>query len=217
MPDSNVPITAGTGTNIDTFATATGEHRQFIIERGYGGGSFRSATPRTPGRAGVVGQKIMTLWNGTASNVIELQFVGIDLYQTVVKAITVAPPVIRLARITAMATGGSSAGTGKVPLDTSFSSYAGVTVTADASADGTLATTALAATTLGTNVLTQEYAPRYITAAGYEPADRIEFLLNGNIIIRPSQGIALYLDYTATTQNPATDMWIGTMQWEELP
>lgn len=214
MPDSNVPITAGTGTTIDTYQTAAGEHRQFVLAKGYGGGVFRSTTFRVPGRAGTTGQRIMTLFN-TSTVVAEVQFAAIDLYQTVVKAVTVAPPIIRLSRITAAPTGGTAAG--KVAMDTAFSSNAGITVLGDASADGTSSGTALAATVAAGNTLTQEFAPRFITAAGYEMADRIEFFHQGNIMIRQNQGVVLHLDYTAATQNPITDMWIGTLQWEELP
>ena len=31
MPDSNIPITAGSGTNVDTRTMADGEHRQVVV------------------------------------------------------------------------------------------------------------------------------------------------------------------------------------------
>lgn len=210
MPESSIAITAGTGTNIDTWQMADGTHRQFVIDEGRGGGVFRASTFRTPGRAGTTGQKIFTLFNTSATIIAEVQFIGVDLYQTVVKAVTVAPPIIRTSRLTAAPTGGTVLS--KVPLDSTITSNASVVATGDASADGT-GGTALVATPAG--FITQEYAPRLITAAGYEPADRVEFMAHGNIVCRQNQGIVINLDYTLATQNPTTDMWIATVQWTE--
>ena len=63
--------------------------------------------------------------------------------------------------------------------------------------------------------LTQEFAPRLITAAGYEMFDRTEFLRESPITLRALEGIVVFLDYVLVTQNVATDMWGVTCEWDE--
>lgn len=172
----------------------------------------RAATFRIPGRAGTTGQKLMTLHNATGSSVVvDVESIAVDLAVTVVKAITVLPPIIRLSRITTLPTGGSALAKGAA--DSTMTSSSSVTLLQDASAEGTSSGTALAATpTVG---LTQEFAPRMITGAGYEMADRLEWLDGGPITLRALEGIVLELVYTAATQNPVTDMWAATVRWSE--
>lgn len=175
----------------------------------------RATTFRTPGRAGTTGQRLLSLYNAAGSSVIvDVEAVQVDLYQTVIKAITVAPPIIRLTRCTGVPANGTVLTA--VASDTSLSTSASTTVRGDASADGTLSATALSYTG-AVGSITQEYAPRYITAAGYEMADRIEYLTGeeSQLVLRASEGVVLDLVYTATTQNPATDMWIAGIRWSE--
>ena len=173
----------------------------------------RAGTFVTPGRAGTTGQKIMSIFNATGSSVIvDLLGVTVDKYETVVKAVTVPPPIVRLHKVTTLHTNGSSLT--KVPVDSGQSSSSSVTVLGDASADGTGSGTTLTST-LG-SIMTQEMAPRLITAVGYEIADRMEFLgLGGPVTLRALEGITVNLYYTLATQNPVTDMWIASMTWEE--
>ncbi len=175
----------------------------------------RGQSFRTPGRAGTVGQELAAIHNATGSAVlVKLNRVTVDLAMTVVKAITVLPPIIRLHRFTAVPTGGTAMP--KVAADTTLSSNAAVTCWQDASADGTSSGTALAVTIPSGNIVSQEFAPRFITAAGYEMADRITFFEgNPDIILQPLQGVAVELVYTATGQNPITDMWIVGFDWHE--
>lgn len=174
----------------------------------------RASTFRTAGRAGTAGQKIMSLYNAAASPVTAIvEQVVIDLYQTVVKAVTVPPPVIRLWLVTAAPTNGSSLTKNKI--GGSGASSASVTVLGDASADGTGSATTLTATLPAGAIVTQEFAPRLITAAGYEMFDRTEFLREGEVELPAASGLVLFLDYTAATQNPTTDMWMASMQWRE--
>lgn len=172
----------------------------------------RCTTFRTPGRAGTTGQKLFAIHNATGSSVlVDLEQVTVDLVQTVIKAVTVLPPIIRLSRFTTLPTNGS-AGT-KTPEDTALTSSASLTLWQDASAEGTSSGTTLTITS-GSG-LTQEFAPRYITAVGYEPADRVEFLGAGPIMLRALEGVVLELVYTLATQNPVTDMWVATAKWTE--
>lgn len=176
----------------------------------------RAATFRTPGRAGTAGQKVMAIHNSSTSTIlVNVKKITVDLTATVVKAVTVLPPVIRIWRFTAVPTNGSSLP--KVPEDTALSSNAQVTLWQDASADGTSSGTALTITLPASNIMVEEFAPRLITAVGYEMFDRTVFLENIDdaITLRAGQGVAVFLDYVLATQNPVTDMWILGLEWEE--
>jgi hypothetical protein len=175
----------------------------------------RACTFRTPGRAGTAGQKIFALHNASGSTrIVHINQLTVDLYQTVVKAITVPPPIIRVHRFTALPTNGTALS--KVTKDSSLSANASVTAWGDASADGTGSAQALTVTIPAGNMLTEEFAPRYVTAVGYEMFDRAELLDGRDIVLRAGEGIVVNLDYTAATQNPVTDMWMATCDWYEL-
>jgi hypothetical protein len=174
----------------------------------------RASTFNTPGRAGTAGQKILSLHNATGSSVtVTINKVMVDLSQTVVKAITVAPPIIRLWKVTVLPTNGTVLT--KTKIGGTTTSNASVTVLGDASADGTGSGTTLTATLPTGTIITQEYAPRFVTAAGYEMADRIEFLGDSTVTLAALEGVVLFLDYTLATQNPTTDRWIATIEWTE--
>ena len=180
----------------------------------------RASTFRTPGRAGTTGQKIMALHNATSSTVlVDLQKITVDMVQTVVKAVTVLPPIIRAWKFTAVPTNGTSLT--KVPEDSALSSNSAVTVFGDASADGTGSGTTLTVTLPAATIITQEYAPRFMGGAGTNPQselmDRAEFFVGAHeyVTLRALEGVCVFVDYTLATQNPTTDMWIASMRWEE--
>jgi hypothetical protein len=175
----------------------------------------RATTFRALGRATTVPRRLFTLFNATGSGkVVHMNLVAVDLLQTAVIASTVVSPVIRIYKITAAPTGGTALT--KVAKDNLLTSNASVTLLGDASADGTNSATALAATTAAGAALTQEFAPRIITAAGYEMFDRSEFLDGYDILCRPGEGICLSLDLTLATQDPATNNWIVAVDWYEI-
>ena len=217
MADSSVPITAGTGTNIDTFTMPNGDHRQVVMVGDHGSYRGRVATFRIPGRAGTAGQKLFSIHNATGSTIVaEVHKITIDLVQTVIKAVTVLPPVIRLWKVTVLPTNGTAAT--KVSEDSSSTATsASVTVLQDASADGTSSATALTATLPAGTIVSEEFAPRLITAAGYEMFDRTEFMSDPleSVVLRPLEGLVVFLDYVLATQNPITDMWLVGARWEE--
>jgi len=174
----------------------------------------RVTTFRTPGRAGTVGQRIFALHNATGSTkIVHLNQIAVDLVVSVVKAVTVLPPVIRVHRFTALPTNGTALT--KVSKDTALTTNASVTAWGDSSADGTSSATTLTITIPAGSALTQEFAGRLITAAGYEPMDRTELLVDKDIILRPLEGIVVNLDYILATQNPITDMWLVSCDWWE--
>lgn len=177
----------------------------------------RAATFRTPGRAGTTGQKVFAIHNATGSGVlINIKKLTVDIAQTVVKAVTVLPPTIRLWRFTAVPTLGTALP--KVAEDTSLTSNAAVTLWQDASADGTSSASALTVTLPASNIMAGIFAPRLITAAGAELFDTHTFLeaVDDAITLRALQGVAIFLDYTAAGQNPTTDMWAVGVEWEEF-
>lgn len=174
----------------------------------------RASTFRIPGRAGTTGQKLLSLFNASGSTVtVTVGMIAIDVVATVIKAITVLPPVIRLYKVAVLPTGGTALT--KTKIGGTSTSNASVTVLNDASADGTNSATALTATLPAGAVITQEFAPRFITAAGYEMADRIEFLTNSDVTLAAGEGVVLMLDYNLATMNPTTDSYVATIQWDE--
>ncbi len=218
MPDSSVTLPPdSTGKVLRTFNRSTNLHDQYVVPVDPRVISFkgRSSTFRIPGRAGTAGQKIAALHNATGSTVlVNVNRVSVDLAMTVVKAVTVLPPIIRIHRFTAVPTGGTT--TPKVTNDTALTSNASVTAWQDASADGTSGT-ALAVTIPASQILASEYAPRLITAAGYEMADRIKFFEGEpDITLRALEGIVVELVYVLATQNPITDMWIVQIDFDEF-
>lgn len=176
----------------------------------------RASTFRIPGRAGTAGQKLFSIHNATGSTVlVDVEKMKIDLVATVVKAVTVLPPTVRLYKVTVLPTNGAAVT--KVARDSALSSNAALTILQDASADGTSSATALTATLPAGAVVEGEFAQRLITAAGYEVGDAIQFLKETDelITLRALEGLVVMLDYTLATQNPITDMWIVTAKWTE--
>jgi len=174
----------------------------------------RACTFRIPGRAGTTGQNLFSIHNATGSTkIVTINSLKIDTVATVVIAVTVLPPVIRAYRVTVLPTNGTAVT--KTPRDSSLASNASITVLQDASADGTSSATTLTATIPAGTVLTQEFAPRLITAAGYEMFDRAEWFGDTGITLRALEGVVFRLDYVLATQNPITNMWVVTCEWDE--
>lgn len=220
MGESYVQLpTDSTGKKLRTRQRTVGANtveEQFVIVQEHKVVSFRGrlATPIIPGRAGTTGQKIAAIWNAAGSPVIvEVGELRVDLYQTVIKAVTVAPPVVRIHRITAIPTNGTAGA--KASKDTALSSSASVTTYQDASSDRTSSGTALTITIPASNILSEEYAPRLITAVGYEVADRMNFLDGEGVTLRAGEGLAVELSYAAAGSNPITDMWTASIDWTE--
>lgn len=217
MANSSIPITAGSGTNVDTFTASNGDHRQYVIPANKGQFSGHTATFRTPGRAGTTGQKIFALHNATGSTIVaEINKVVVDHTQTVVTAVTVIPPIVRLWKVTVLPTNGT-AGTKVADDSSSTASSSSITVFQDASADGTSSTTALTATLPAGTVIAEEFASILITGAGISKAPQIVFLSEAleSVILRPLEGIVVFLDYTNASANATTDSWTVQCAWQE--
>lgn len=173
----------------------------------------RTCSFKTPGRA-AVSQKILAIHNAVGSSVIiDVNRLRVDVLITAVKAVTIVIPVIRLVRYTTVQTNGTVLA--KSTLDTLQTSNTSVTVTGDASADGTLSATTLTLAPTGT--LAQGYAPRIFTAVGYEEMDTIEFFEGKtDITLRAGEGLAVFLDAAVvTTGIPATDAYLASVDWTE--
>lgn len=225
MPESFVGLPAdAAGKKLRTRQRTVGANvvdEQYVItmadERlvSFGG---RAATFRAPGRAGTTGASLLQIVNAAGSGIIvSVDRLTVDVMGTAVMGVTVIPPVIRLYKLTAAATGGGAVV--KTPDNTLQTSNAGVTLLQDATADGTLAATALGATIpANLGFISQEYMPRLITAAGYEVADRLDFLAGEKHEqwLHPGQAMLLRLDYTVATANPASNHWLTTLRWSEF-
>ena len=231
----NVAITAGAGTTIATDDIGGVQYQRVKLSVGADGAATdtskaaplpvdtdsrrvvschgRACSFKTPGRA-AVSQKLMSIHNATGSSIlVDVNRIRVDVLSTVVKAITVVVPVIRVYRYTTIQTNGSVLTKGLV--DTTLTSNASVTVTGDASADGVGSATTLTITP--TTMLAQAYAPRWVTAAGIEQIDTIEFFAGEtDITLRALEGLVVFLESAVvTTGIPATDNYIVSIDWAE--
>jgi len=219
MPESTIGLPAdGAGKLLRTRQRVIGGvtvQEQYLIVQDEQVATYRgrAGTFRTPG-ANAVTHKLLSIFNAAGSTtIVSVDKIFVDVYMTVVKAATVPPPIIRLHRATVISTGGTALA--KVTMDSTMTTNASVTLLQGASADGTASviTHTIAAGTL----VSQEIGARLITAAGYEPADRVEFLDgSGGILLRAGEGLVLEVASIAATSNPATDMWAAGIQWTEF-
>lgn len=174
----------------------------------------RANSFRIPGRAGTTGQNLMSIHNATGSTInLQINKITVDLMATAVIAVTVIPPIIRMWKVTVLPTNGTAVT--KTKIGGTTTSNASVTVLNDASADGTGSATTLTTTRPAGTYISQEFAPRLITAAGYEPGDRMEFFGDTEVVLGPLEGIVIFLDYTTAAANPTTNSWIVGIEWEE--
>jgi len=177
---------------------------------------FRGCTAsfRTPGRAGTSGQKIAAIHNATGSSiVVKVRKIEVDMYCTVVKAITVPPPIVRIWKFTAVPTNGTALTKNKIGGSTTSS--ASCTLWGDASADGTGSGTTLTVTLPSGTIIAQATAQRTITAVGETDAFRTIFEFEDHVELQALEGLCVFLDYTAATSNPTTDMWFTNICWHE--
>ncbi len=175
----------------------------------------RVSTFSTPGRAGTAGQKIFAIHNASGSTrVVTINSIAVDLVQLAAIAVTVRPVIIRIYRVTVLPTNGTTLT--KVARDTSLTASASITVFGDSQSEDVGSATTLTATLPAGNVLTQTYAARLITAAGYEPFDREVFLDGSGVKLQALEGLVVMLDYTLTTQNPTGNRWLVTCDWDEV-
>jgi hypothetical protein len=209
-----------TGKKLRTRDRGAAGHDQYVVPTDHRLLSFRgrSATFRTTGRAGTVGQKLMSIHNAVGSAVIvDVNRIKVDVVNTAVRAIAVEPVLIRLWKVTVVPTNGTVLA--KTSKDTGLypTSSASVDVRGDASADKTGSATTLTATLPAGTFITQEYGPRNFTAVGQEGADRIAFLEGENdvVTLRALEGLVVFLDYATATFNPVTDFWTATVEWDE--
>lgn len=174
----------------------------------------RVSSYRIPGRAGTAGQNLISLFNGAGSGVtVSISMATVGMYGTVGRALTVAPPLLRLWMITAAPTNGDVVP--KIKIGGSSSSDANVVCRQDASSDGTGSTTTLTATKATGNFIETIVAPRLITGAGHEQHNSYEFLLPNSLVLSAGNGVLMFLDYGTATMNPTTDMWHCTLEWKE--
>jgi hypothetical protein len=247
VDDEVMLVTAGLGTGAGTFTVVRGQdgtanvaHTSGVVVSLVVGVprqenvdasrqvSFRgrACSYRTPGRAGSAGQKLFAIHNATASSVVvDVHHIMVDMVQTVVKAVTTLPPLMRVYKFTVVPTSGSGWNLAKNAEDASLTTKSTVTVWGDASSDGGSSATPLAigAITNGAQagLITQMFAPRFMGGAGTNPQselmDRATFFDGEDEIIslRALEGLAIHLDYTAPGQNPITDMWTAAVRWRE--
>jgi hypothetical protein len=214
---SNESGTALVGANIDYTPIATDKMGQIYVNPENNKVLFRgrAGSFRTLGRAGTAGQKILAIHNATGSSItVQVNKIVVDMWCTVVKAVTVAPPIVRIRKFTAVPTNGNTITKNKIGGTTTSS--ASCTVWNDSSADGTGSATTLTVTLPGGTIVDQLVCPRVITAVGEIDTNPMKFEYSSGIQLAALEGICVFLDYTVATQNPITDMWVASVEWEEF-
>lgn len=217
MPDFDATLTAGVEAGgYRTGAASTDPWWQYVVTRKDRLESWagRGATNRIAGIAGTTGQKLLSIFNAAGSAVlVDVETVTCDVYQTAAKV--VAPPILRLHRVTTAPTGGTAVP--KVANDTAQTSSSSVTVLQASSSDSTGAASAITATVAMSGLITQEPVARALTLVGYEQFDRLEFINDQRpILLRASEGLVLNLDYSVATSNPTSDIYIANIRWSEF-
>lgn len=224
MPD--IDSTAVSGVEVGGYRRGAGTGdpwHQYVVPVRDRISSFkgRGSSFRVPSRAAVT-QNVLTIFNTSATVVVSVNRMLFDMYSLVPAAATVHPPIVRVSRIAAAATGGTAVA--KAAMDTAGTSDAAVAVLADASADGTSSGTSLTAT-LGAT-LTQEIGPRLINvgtgtanALATELADRMTFFHGDpDVVLRQNQGLALHLVWQAAPAAGAAAAghhFTAVVDWEE--
>ncbi len=201
---ASIPVTLASDQTTINVSTAAAS----VLFRG------RASSFRMAGRAGTTGHNLMTLFNTTGSAVtVSLTRASVGHYATVGRALTVAPPLIRLWLITVAPTNGDVLS--KIKIDGTTTSDANVVVRNDASADAAGSTTTLTVSKSAGNFIETIVAPRLITGAGYEQHNSYEFDLNTPVSLAVGNGILIFLDYNTATMNATTDMWVANIEWTE--
>jgi hypothetical protein len=136
------------------------------------------------------------------------------MYATVVKAITVAPPIVRIWAFTAVPTNGTAMTKSKIGGTGATSGS--VTVWNGASSDGTSSGTALTVTLPAGTIIDQQFPERIVTGAGQVGKNAMIFEYPNGIDLPALTGICVFLDYATATFNPTTDMWVASIEWEEF-
>jgi hypothetical protein len=167
------------------------------------------STFTTPGRAGTAGQKIFSIHNGAADaspTVVSVSKVSVSMYATVIKAVTMAPPIVRLWKVTVAPTGGDLI-TKVVDNTDGEAADSLVVCRQDASANVTSSSGALTATLPAGTFIKSIPASRIITAVASDVPQLVTFDLGKPIKLRNVEGLVVFLDYTDAGSNPITDMW----------
>ena len=217
MASSSYLSQGGHGAPVASFKDPSGSHRQRVIPSRHGEYVGSACTFKMPGIAGTAGHKLFSIYNAQADSqpeVVRVFGVSVGVYCTVVKAITVPPPVVRLWKVTVAPSNGDAvtkvaANSGAVAA----SSF--VFVKQDASADSTSSSSTLTATLPAGTWVSQWIAPTVITAAGLNVLQNCELLTNGAYVdLRSNEGLVVFADYVDATSNPTTDRWVVSCQYE---
>lgn len=237
MPNTSVPITAGAGTNVDTFTQSNGDHRQAMVlgdatdpqtAKVTVGGSLvttRSlrtyakpilvSTFRTLGSAATT-QNIFALTNSNVSNVaLAVRRCTVQLDATA--ALAAVTPTVKASRV---GTGNVSGGTAfnGVQLDNNDNVAGGGTALAATASDGGAATAIVG--TLGL-IAWSQFVMRMHTLAGQViMADQSvlpAYCEEDPFVLRPGEALLVAVVAAAGTSNPATNHWVVNCFYEQFP
>lgn len=199
--------------------SATTYYEQYMIQQAERVVSAKrfAASQRIPNRA-VTSQKIAVLQNNSATNLVAVKAVIVDIETAV--ASVVLSPYLSLIRGTGSPTGGSTFL--DVKTDSADTADSQVFCWSDASVDGTNSTTALAHTATGNG--SRRFIPRLNTLVGESPsaagpADMLRDMVIDEagkpVILRNNQVLVLQLD-AAAAMTAAVFQLMVTFIWEDF-
>lgn len=178
------------------------------------------ATFRIPGSAATP-QPLWSIENTTGSTVrVELSRLVVGVAQT--GANTTMPPWFYLFRTTTMPTGGQTIYKMHPDGSSAQTSVANVTIRQGASADGSLATSALTAAFVAPRLSTM-FGSQLYTAVGHSTPLRFDLLAgvsndpleHGELVLAAGQALVLHVATAAAADNIATRSFLVDFAWNE--
>ncbi len=175
-------------------------------------GYFSATTFRQVGNA-TTSQVLLTIENIDATKLVYVRRLLFQMDATA--ALTAVMPQIKVARATAVPTGGTTLN--KAQFDTSNSSNANTIVRGSTASDGGANSGPTA--TPDSSPLWQQYGMRLHTAVGQVlgPDNNVLPMLvdTQNLVLRQNQALVVYVVAAAGTSNPATNHYFASVVWEE--
>lgn len=177
---------------------------------------FSASTFRILGSAATT-QNLLTIENGTGTGK-SVAVRGLDVYMDTNTAILTAATVQFKANLATSISGGTAL-TKAAWHTANTASQANVVIRSATASDGGAATAITA--TLGSSLF-QGMGIRYQTLAGpvwsHIPCELLpqKALATSGIVLASGEGLCVNIATNATTQNPATNMYIVNVVWEEI-
>jgi hypothetical protein len=189
-------------------------------------GRFRMSTFKITGN-GQNQQPLACLWSSRSNpRVARIRMVKIETFTTAGRLASVPPAIIRLERTRAIPGGATLASTTAGASEDSTKTVSGVlTLYQPTNTDNqSSALNDMIVHTAGWKDagISQEFVPRHLNttgtaSVGYEMYDNTEMLEGKGVLIRPGEGLYLYIDASnSPSSNPSTTFYVSTWEYEDF-